>query len=101
MGWWCSDTAEIRFDEVRVPVANLIGPEGCGFLQIMQQFASERLSMAVQAHATSQCCVDLTIQYAKQRETEVERHYRDGRILGIGGGTTEIMTEVVSRILLA
>jgi acyl-CoA dehydrogenase len=35
------------------------------------------------------------------RETEVERHYRDSRILGIGGGTNEIMTEVVSRLLLA
>jgi len=52
-----------------VPVTNLVGPENSGFLQIMQQFASERLSMAVQAHATAQRCVDLTIQYTKQRET--------------------------------
>jgi acyl-CoA dehydrogenase len=35
------------------------------------------------------------------QESEVERHYRDSRILGIGGGTNEIMTEVVSRLLLA
>ena len=35
------------------------------------------------------------------RETEVERHYRDARILGIGGGTTEIMTDLVSRLVLA
>jgi acyl-CoA dehydrogenase len=34
------------------------------------------------------------------REAEVERHYRDSRILGIGGGTNEIMTEVVARLLL-
>ncbi len=69
----------------------------------MQQFASERLSLAVQAYATEQRCVDLTIGYARQRETEVEveRHYRDSRVLGIGGGTNEIMTEVVSRLLLA
>ena len=35
------------------------------------------------------------------RESEVERHYRDSRILGIGGGTNEIMTEVVAKLLLA
>jgi acyl-CoA dehydrogenase len=34
------------------------------------------------------------------RETEVERHYRDARILAIGGGTTEIMTEIVGKLLL-
>jgi acyl-CoA dehydrogenase len=34
------------------------------------------------------------------RESEVERHYRDSRILGIGGGATEIMTEIVARMLL-
>jgi acyl-CoA dehydrogenase len=178
MGWLCSDTAEIRFDDVRVPAANLVGPEGSGFLQIVQQFAAERLSIAVQAYATAQRCLDLTLAYARQRETfgrpiasrqvvrhrlaemarqvdvartytravidrwqagddvlrevamakntavfacdrvvddavqlhggmgymresEVERHYRDARILGIGGGTNEIMTEVVSRLLLA
>ncbi|WP_052668550.1 acyl-CoA dehydrogenase family protein [Nitriliruptor alkaliphilus] len=178
MGWWCSDTGEIRFDRVRVPVADLVGPEDGGFGQIMQQFAAERLSLAVQAYATAQRCLDLTIRYARERETfgrpiatrqvvrhrlaemarqtdvartytravidrwqagddviaevamakntavfacdrvvddavqlhggmgymretEVERHYRDARILGIGGGTNEIMTEVVSRLLLA
>jgi acyl-CoA dehydrogenase len=178
MGWLCSDTGEIRFDQARVPVANLVGPEDGGFLQIMQQFAAERLSLAVQAYATAQRCLDLTLRYARERETfgrpiatrqvvrhrlaemarqtdvartytravidrwqagddvirevamakntavfacdrvvddavqlhggmgymresEVERHYRDARILGIGGGTNEIMTEVVSRLLLA
>ena len=35
------------------------------------------------------------------RESEVERHYRDARILGIGGGTNEIMTEIVAKLLLA
>ena len=178
LGWWCSDTAEIGFDQVRVPATELVGEENTGFLQIMQHFASERLSMAVQGYATAQRCLDLTLAYVQERETfgrplasrqvvrhrlaemarrtdvartyvravvnrwlagddvisevamakntaveacdavvddavqlhggmgylretEVERHYRDSRILGIGGGTTEIMTEVVGRLLLA
>ncbi|MCY7363705.1 MAG: acyl-CoA dehydrogenase family protein [Frankiaceae bacterium] len=178
MGWLCSDTAELRFDEVRVPASNLVGPEHMGFYAIMKQFAAERLSMAVQAYATAQRCVDLTTRFVKERETfgrplasrqvvahrlaemarltdvartytravvadwqagedvvmrvamakntavfacdqvvdaavqlhggqgymretEVERHYRDSRILGIGGGTNEIMTEVVAKLLLA
>ena len=176
MGWHCSDTATISFDEVRVPASHLVGTEGTGFRQIMERFGSERLSLAVQAYATAQRCVDLTIAWAKQRETfgaplssrqvvrhriarmarvttvartyvrdvlarweagdtsgdlvaelamakntaveacdwvvdqavqlhggagylhgvEVERHYRDARILGIGGGTNEIMDEVVA-----
>jgi acyl-CoA dehydrogenase len=177
MGWLCSDTAEIRFDSVRVPVANLIGPEDSGFLAIMTQFAAERLSIAVQAYATAQRCLDLTIEWVSQRETfgrplasrqvvrhriaemardvdvartytravtdawlagedvlvrvamakntavaacdrvvdaavqlhggmgymresEVERHYRDSRILGIGGGTNEIMIEVIGKLIL-
>lgn len=177
MGWLCSDTAEIGFDGVRVPAANLIGAEDSGFLSIMMQFAAERLSIAVQAYATAQRCLDLTMGWVAERETfgrplssrqvvrhrlaemarevdvartytrsvidawlagedilmrvamakntavlacdhvvdaavqlhggmgymresEVERHYRDSRILGIGGGTTEIMTEVISKLLL-
>jgi acyl-CoA dehydrogenase len=35
------------------------------------------------------------------RESEVERHYRDSRVLGIGGGTTVIMTEIVAKLLIA
>ncbi|HEY5135605.1 MAG TPA: acyl-CoA dehydrogenase family protein [Candidatus Nanopelagicales bacterium] len=178
MGWRCSDTAEIRFDDVLVPASRLVGAEGSGFAQIAQQFVAERLSIAVSAYATAQRCLDLTLAWTRQRETfgrplssrqvvahrlaemarevdvartytrsvcddwedgadvlmrvamakntavaacdrvvddavqlhggmgymrecEVERHYRDSRILGIGGGTTEIMTEIVARLLLA
>ncbi|MDP3714360.1 MAG: acyl-CoA dehydrogenase family protein [Mycobacteriales bacterium] len=174
MGWRCSDTAELSFSDVRVPARNLVGAENTGFLQIMQNFQSERLGLAVQAYATAARCLELAAAWARDRETfgrplssrqvirhklaemarqvdvartytravmvrylagedvvtevsmakntavyacdhvvneavqifggmgymresEVERHYRDARILGIGGGTNEIMNEIISK----
>ncbi|MEV5571860.1 acyl-CoA dehydrogenase family protein [Spirillospora sp. NPDC052269] len=176
MGWLCSDTAELSFTDARVPVANLVGAENSGFVQIVQNFVAERLSLAVQANAHAQRCLDLTLRWVRDRETfgrplssrqlvrhkvaemarqvdvarvytrhvaeryvagedvftemafakntavqacenvvneavqlhggmgylresEVERHYRDIRILGIGGGTTEIMNEIAAKRL--
>lgn len=181
MGWLCSDTAELVFDGVRVPAANLVGEENGGFVSIMRQFVRERLSLAVQAYATAQRCLDVAVEYARNRETfgrplisrqvirhrlvdmhrrtdtartytravlervthadaaddaklaldaciakndavaacdhvvdeavqifggagylresEVERHYRDARILGIGGGTNEVLTDLAARLL--
>jgi acyl-CoA dehydrogenase len=179
MGWRASDTAELSFEDVRVPATNLVGEEGQGFLYIMENFQSERLGLAVHAYATAQRCVDLVIDWVKNRETfgralvsrqvvrhkiaemarqtdvartytraaydlwldgdavdsavlevsmakntacaacdyvvdeavqlfgglgymresEVERHYRDSRILRIGGGTDEIMNEVIAKRL--
>ncbi len=173
MGWLCSDTAELSFRDVRVPVANLVGEEGTGFKQIMRHFQSERIGMATHAYAVAQRCLDLSIRWVRDRqsfgrrlverqvirhklaemarridvareytrtvlarhqrgedvtlqvsmakntaveaceysvyqavqihggfgymrESEVERHYRDARILGIGGGTTEIMNEIIA-----
>ncbi|MBB5959450.1 acyl-CoA dehydrogenase [Saccharothrix tamanrassetensis] len=176
MGWHCSDTAELSFVDARVPVANLVGEENGGFGLVMRQFQVERVSLAVQAYATAQRCLDLAIAYARRRETfgrplmgrqvvrhklvelaqrtdlarvytrevatrvadgeecvarvcfaknaaveacafvvdaavqlhggagylrdsEVERHYRDSRILGIGGGATEVMVELAAKRL--
>jgi acyl-CoA dehydrogenase len=177
MGWRSSDTAELSYTDVRVPVANLIGPENTGFLQIAAAFVSERVGLAAQAYASAQRCLDLTVEWCRNRETfgrplisrqqvqntlaemarridvarvytrhlverqlagetnlitevcfakntaveagewvanaavqlfggmgymaesEVERQYRDMRIIGIGGGTTEILTGLAAKTL--
>lgn len=69
MGWWCSDTATLYFDECRVPAENLLGEENSGFLGIMRNFNRERLSIAAMAVAFAQVCLDEAIAYARQRET--------------------------------
>lgn len=177
MGWRSSDTAELSFTDVRVPVENLVGAENTGFFQIAQAFVSERIGLAVQAYSSAQRCLDITVAWCRDRQTfgkpliarqtvqntlaemarridvarvysrniiereldgdtnlitpvcfakntaveagewvanqavqlfggmgymaesEVERQYRDMRILGIGGGTTEIMTSLAAKTL--
>ncbi|MEM6992756.1 MAG: acyl-CoA dehydrogenase family protein [Myxococcota bacterium] len=69
MGWWCSDTASLFFDDCRVPVANLIGQENQGFFAIMQNFNAERLGISAMAWAFSKVCLDEAIGYARMRET--------------------------------
>jgi acyl-CoA dehydrogenase len=172
MGWHCSDTAELAFTGVRVPRGHVVG----GFGELMTHFATERISLAVQAYATAERCLALTLAWVRDRHTfgralasrqvvrhrlaemarqvdvartyvrhvavrvasgerlvtevamakntavatcdhvvdqavqlhgglgylrdaEVERHYRDARIMGIGGGTTEIMNEIIAKQL--
>ncbi len=174
MGWWASDTAELFFDDCRVPVDNLIGAENMGFAGIMANFQSERLSLAIMANMTSQLALEEAMKWAKERqafgkpigkfqvlkhrlaematqlevsreftyrqaakmaagksvikeismaknfatdvsdritydatqilggmgfmrESLVERLYRDNRILSIGGGSREIMNEIISK----
>jgi acyl-CoA dehydrogenase len=176
MGWHCSDTAELTFEDVRVPVGNIVGEVDGGFGLIVEQFVNERVSLAAQACATAQRALDLAVEHARQRQTfgkplitrqvirhklvemhsrtsaaraltheaaqqaaagaspvleavvaknvsvaacewvvseavqifggmgymresEVERHYRDARILGIGGGATEVMTDLAAKLL--
>jgi acyl-CoA dehydrogenase len=187
MGWRSSDTAELSYTDVRVPAANLIGAENSGFTQIAAAFVSERVGLAAQAYSSAQRCLDITVEWCRNRETfgrplisrqsvqntlaemarridvarvytrnvverqlsgaaeaatsnsveanliasvcfakntaveagewvasqavqlfgglgymaesEVERQYRDMRILGIGGGTTEILTALAAKTL--
>jgi acyl-CoA dehydrogenase len=62
------DTAELFFDGVRVPAANLLGEvEGQGFIQLMQQLAQERLVLAVGAVAAIETTLELTLKYTKER----------------------------------
>jgi acyl-CoA dehydrogenase len=69
MGWWASDTATLHFDNCRVPAGNLLGTEGAGFMIIMMNFNSERLTMAAGCIAASRVCLDEAVAYAKQRVT--------------------------------
>lgn len=175
MGWWASDTAELAFEDCRVPVANLLGEENMGFLTIMRNFATERLMLASQCVAIAELAYRESIAYARERhafgkplagfqvlrhkladmatrlaaaralthdalhrhlrgedvtglaamaknaatdmcsevcdqavqihggygymrEYVVERLYRDARLYPIGGGTREIMNEIISKL---
>jgi citronellyl-CoA dehydrogenase len=69
MGNWSSDTAELVFDNARVPVANRIGEEGQGFIYQMQQFQNERLISALGAAAGAEKIIRMTIEYCRGRET--------------------------------
>ena len=176
MGWKCSDTAELFFDNCQVPAENLIGDENGGFACIMSNFQPERLGLAVMALCTAQLAFDESLAYSRERQafgrsisgfqvtrhkladmatqleaarefvyrvaakmqagqsqirevsmlknfttdvadkltydavqlfggagymegTMVERLYRDNRILSIGGGTREIMNEIIAKQL--
>jgi alkylation response protein AidB-like acyl-CoA dehydrogenase len=61
------DTCELFFDDVRIPADNLLGTEGQGFLQLMQQLPQERLVLAANAVGQIHKAVELTVAYAKQR----------------------------------
>jgi acyl-CoA dehydrogenase len=174
MGWWCSDTAELFFEDCRVPTDRLIGAENAGFIAIMSNFLAERLSLSIMAYMTAQIAWEEAMAYAGQRqafgrniagfqvtrhklvdmatridvareytyrcaalmqagknpikevamaknfavevceevtreavqifggmgymrESVVERLYRDAKLLSIGGGTTEIMKELIAK----
>ncbi|MFM2284297.1 MAG: hypothetical protein RL222_1801 [Bacteroidota bacterium] len=68
LGWKASDTAEIAFDNVEVPVENLLGEENKGFYYIMQRFELERLTLALGALASSEWAMEYTLQYMNERK---------------------------------
>lgn len=68
LGWKASDTAEIAFDNVKVPVENLLGEENKGFYYIMQRFELERLTLALGAISASEYALEYTQQYMNERK---------------------------------
>ena len=67
-GWLSSDTAELVFDNVRVPAANLLGEEGKGFYSVMKNFQTERIALAAMAVGHCQRALELTLDYVRQRQ---------------------------------
>lgn len=67
-GWLSSDTAELVFDDVRVPAANLLGEEGKGFYSVMKNFQTERIALAAMAVGHCQQALKLTLDHVRQRQ---------------------------------
>ncbi len=68
MGWRSSDTAELVFEDCRIPAGNILGEENRGFYAIMQNFQNERIALAAQAVGEAQKGLDLTHEYALNRK---------------------------------
>ncbi|MNX41216.1 Acyl-CoA dehydrogenase [compost metagenome] len=69
MGWLCSDTATLHFDNVRVPARYLLGEEGGGFRMVMGNFNGERVGLAAGALGFAQACLDEALAWSRERKT--------------------------------
>src|SRR6266849_4669170 len=109
IGLHAQDTAELFFDDVRVPAANLLGREGDGFVHLMERLPRERLSIAMMALASVRAALDWTVDYVTQRtafgrplaafqntafelatavtEVDVLEAYLDKAVLALNAGT--------------
>src|SRR5690606_37202911 len=67
-GWWASDTAELAFEGVRVPIVNRVGPEGAGFATLMRNFVNERLALAAYGAATAALALEEALAWTRQRK---------------------------------
>ncbi len=67
-GWLASDTAELAFENCRVPAANLVGEENAGFYAIMRNFQTERIALGAMAIGHCQTALELTFRYVTQRQ---------------------------------
>jgi acyl-CoA dehydrogenase len=67
-GWLCSDTAELVFEDCRVPAENLLGEENAGFYAVMKNFQRERIAAAAMAVGNALTSLRLTIEYVKNRK---------------------------------
>ncbi|WP_040780390.1 acyl-CoA dehydrogenase family protein [Nocardia pneumoniae] len=90
LGLKAQDTAELSFTDVRVPGKNLLGTEGMGFLHLMHNLPQERLSIAVMAAAAMESCLDMTIQYVRDRKAF-------GRPIGAQQNTRFVLAELATK----
>lgn len=67
-GWRSSDTAELSFNECRIPAANVLGEEGRGFYAIMQNFQNERLVLGAMCMGEAQAAIEMTVNYVRERK---------------------------------
>lgn len=67
MGYHSQDTAELSFEDCRVPVSNLLGKEGSGFNYLMQKLQGERLVVSIMAQSMAEAMLDMTVKYCKER----------------------------------
>ncbi len=67
-GWLCSDTAELVFENCRVPAAHLLGGENKGFYQIMRNFQNERMVIGAAAMGEAARAIEMTVQYVRDRK---------------------------------
>ena len=67
-GWLSSDTAELIFDNVRIPASNLLGEEHKGFYSVMKNFQTERIALGAMAVGHCTRALEITLDYVKQRQ---------------------------------
>ena len=67
-GWRSSDTAELLFEDCRIPAANLLGEEGRGFYAIMRNFQNERIVIGAMAMGEAQAAIEITLDWVTQRQ---------------------------------
>ncbi|MGI8491675.1 MAG: acyl-CoA dehydrogenase family protein, partial [Acidimicrobiales bacterium] len=68
VGWCCSDTHELSFDDCRVPATNLLGEEGRGYAQFLQTLDEGRIAIAALSVGLAQGCIDESLRYVDERE---------------------------------
>ncbi|WP_433022791.1 acyl-CoA dehydrogenase family protein [Kribbella sp. CA-294648] len=94
IGLKAQDTAELFFDNVRVPAANLLGEEGKGFVYLMEKLPQERLTIAVVATAACESILETTLQYVKDRQAF-------GRPIGSFQNTRFVLAELATETQIA
>ncbi|MEV4125164.1 acyl-CoA dehydrogenase family protein [Nocardia sp. NPDC049707] len=90
LGLKAQDTAELSFTDVRVPGKNLLGTEGMGFIHLMNNLPQERLSIAVVAAAAMESCLEMTIQYVRDRKAF-------GKPIGAQQNTRFVLAELATK----